>query len=258
MIVNPSHGHFAQASEKIALLLEDFSSYSLILAGILLKEDTTIDEVLTYRQLPTQFKALIHAGFSEGKQLASRLAGDIDKFQNVFIDGRNSKLYQKHFSDGVNPVLIRDGFERRRNRDHPEIEFFSDLHATYKLEGMIGFGDFLVVGDGYTESGGPAYAIAIHLTFIDNDRDEEMHIHHFKSDRQDTPTDPAGKFAEALTKLIQTIDSSSSKFYESSALREFRQLHERRHFPGLGYVKKLSMNHHIKTIADYIRRSSSS
>jgi hypothetical protein len=31
---------------------------------------------------------------------------------------------------------------------------------------MDGFGDFLIVGDDYSESGGPAYAIAIHLTFI--------------------------------------------------------------------------------------------
>ena len=131
------------------------------------------------------------------------------------------------------------------------MEFFSDLHATFKDEGMNGFGDFLVVGDGYTEAGGPAYAIAIHLTFIDRDRDGEMHIHHFKSDRQDTPTDPAGKFAEALAKLIQALDSPENKIFDSSSVKEFRDLFQRKHFPGLGHVKKLSLNHHIETLADY-------
>jgi hypothetical protein len=28
-------------------------------------------------------------------------------------------------------------------------------------------------------------------------------------------------------------------------------LYEQGHFPGLGYVKKLSMNHHIETLARY-------
>ena len=30
---------------------------------------------------------------------------------------------------------------------------------------MDGFGDFLIVGDDYSDTGGPAYAVAIHLTF---------------------------------------------------------------------------------------------
>ena len=67
---------------------------------------------------------------------------------------------------------------------------------------MSGFGDFLIVGDEYSESGGPAYTIAIHLTYIDFDQDEAMHVRHFLSDRQDTPKDPGGKFSEALTKLV--------------------------------------------------------
>jgi hypothetical protein len=39
---------------------------------------------------------------------------------------------------------------------------------------------------------------------------------------------------------------------ETSAVKEFRDLHAKGHFPGLGYVKKLSMNHHIETLADFL------
>jgi hypothetical protein len=75
------------------------------------------------------------------------------------------------------------------------------------------------------------------------------------SERQDTPTDPAGKFAEALSKMMKVLNKSNSKIVETSAVREFRELHRQGHFPGLGHVKKLSMNHHIETLADYFRKT---
>jgi len=93
--------------------------------------------------------------------------------------------------------------------------------------------------------------VAIHLTFIDPDQDDAMFIYHFVSTRQDTPTDPAGKFAEALAKLVRKLDSGTSSLLPTSAVNEFRQLHANGHFPGLGYVKKLSMKHHIETLADF-------
>jgi hypothetical protein len=252
VIVNPFHGDHAEDGKSISTLLaKECADCPNVSAGILLKESTTVDEIVACCDAHEGHKlSLIHAGFGEGRDLAGRLGDRIAAMQHVFFDGRSSKLYQKHFK-GNKRILIRDGFERRRGKDHPDIEFFSDLHATFPDEGMSGFGDFLIVGDDYSESGGPAYTVAIHITFIDGDKDDEMHIHHFKSDRQDTPTDPAGKFAEALVKLIHTLDSPNSKIFQSQAIAEFRQLHTRGHFPGLGYVKKLSMNHHIETLANY-------
>jgi hypothetical protein len=116
---------------------------------------------------------------------------------------------------------------------------------------MSGFGDFLIVGDVYSEGGGPAYAVAIHLTYIDADDDDVMYVYHFVSTTNDTPTDPAGKFGQALQKLIDKLDTGHSKLFETSAIKEFRDLHAKKHFPGLGYVKKLSMKHHIETLAGY-------
>lgn len=86
---------------------------------------------------------------------------------------------------------------------------------------MDGFGDFLIVGDDYFESGGPAYAVAIHLTFIDPTQDSEMYIYHFKSDRTSTPTDPAGKFAEALEKLVREVKKPGSHILRTTAVEEF-------------------------------------
>ena len=196
----------------------------------------------------------IHAGFASAKALVENLGRPTKDQRHIFFDRFCGKLYQKHFK-GAHRVLLKDGFEKKRNRDYEFVEPFSDLHATFPEEGMDGFGDFLIVGDDYIESGGPAYAIAIHLTFIDPAQDDVMKIYHFISDRQDTPLDPAGKFAEALAKMIETLDSHESNLLETDAVEEFRSLHNKGHFPGLGYVKKLSMNHHIETLADYFAKA---
>jgi len=253
LIVNPAHGDLARNPEVIVELLdEQYEHNANVFAGILLNENSDLDEVETLLERLGQRKILfIHAGFSDGRGIAN-LSRDVD-CAHVFIDGYNGRLYQRNFN-GSDKILVKDGFEKRANRLHPPVEFFSDLHITFEDEGGNGFGDFLMVGDEYSESGGPAYAVAIHLTFIDNDQDDGMYIHHFKSDRFETPTDPAGKFAEALQKLIDEASRADTKIFHSRAVDEFADLHRRGHFPGLGYVKKLSMQHHIEVIADYFRR----
>ena len=257
VIVNPHHGDLSGAGEPLTKLLADnFLDLPHISAGILLTQRMTVSDALEYYDAHSSHTpAFIHAGFTDAKGLAEKLRGQIKDQRHVFLDGFCGKLYQKHFKGGYR-VLIKDGFQKKRNRDYELIESFSDLHATFKTEeGMDGFGDFLIVGDDFVESGGPAYAVAIHLTFIDPDQDDRMMIYHFKSKRQDTPQDPAGKFAEALAVMVETLNAPGSKVLETDALKEFRLLHERGHFPGLGYVKKLSMSHHIETLADYLGRA---
>jgi len=79
-----------------------------------------------------------------------------------------------------------------------------------------------------------------------------MFIHHFVSTDHDSPRDPAGKFIQALSKLIIEIDKPNSPVFASDAIRQFRELHARKHYPGLGYLKKLSMQHHFETLAHHL------
>jgi len=254
VIVNPHHGDLSGAGEPLTELLKDkFLNLPGISAGILLKQNMTPDKALTLCEAHSGHTPVtIHGGFTEAKALADKL-GTLTKDQcHIFVEQYCGKLYQKHFKE-AHRVLLRDGFQRKKNREYESVEPFSDLHATFIDEGMDGFGDFLTVGDEYSETGGPAYAIAIHLTFIDPDQDNSMQIYHFVSDRQDTPKDPAGKFAEALAKMIKVLSAAGSKVLETDAVKEFRMLHKQGHFPGLGYIKKLSMSHHIETLADYFK-----
>ncbi|MFG1295196.1 sce7725 family protein [Xanthobacter variabilis] len=252
VVVNPHYGDHAGSGVSISALLSNgFLDKPYIGAGVLLTNGMSVpDAMACFDAHKAHSRTLIHAGFTEGKDLADALGPDLVKARHVFIDEHSSKLYRRHFKD-ADRVLVKDGFQKRRNRDHPDVEFFSDLHITYADDGMNGFGDFLTVGDDYSETGGPAYAIAIHLTFIDHDADDAMFIYHFKSKRMDTPADPAGKFAEALEKLVKTVDAPGSKIYPTDAVLEFKELKRKGHFPGLGYVKKLSMQHHIETMARY-------
>lgn len=254
VIVNPQCGDLAELENATSdLFAQSCLGSPGVSAGILLVQGTSLNSALEYYEAHSAYSpSFIHAGFTQPKALAEKLGNAAKGQRHIFVDRLCGKLYQKHFN-GSYRVLLRDGFKKMRNADYAPVEPFSDLHATYELEGMNGFGDFLIVGDEYNEAGGPAYTVAIHLTFIDPDQDHAMQIYHFKSDSQDTPKDPAGKFAEALAKMIDILNSPGSKVLNSSAVNEFRSLHQKGHFPGLGYIKKLSMNHHIQTLAEYFK-----
>jgi hypothetical protein len=252
LIVNPYHGDHRENGEGISSLIESkYRDSDAVDVGILLKPDTSVGEVMALSKRHFRHRTtLIHSGFNQPKALSDALGSRMSGIRNIFIDKVVRRSYIRNF-ESEDRILLHDGFQRRKNRDHPQVEPFSDLNVTYEEEDMTGFGDFLIVGDEYSETGGPAYAVAIHITFINPDEDDAMFIYHFVSISQDTPTDPAGKFAEALTKLIRKLNKGNSNIFETEAIKEFRELHRKGHFPGLGYVKKLSMNHHIETLAKF-------
>ncbi|MCY3486951.1 MAG: sce7725 family protein [Bacteroidetes bacterium] len=252
LIMNPRVGdHRHDNSDLTNFIRENYHDERRLICGLLLTEETSTDEAVRSCNEFDKEIALIHNGYLHAEELSREIIGLENINAHIFIEDRCGKLYQSHFRDHPRRILVRDGFNKTRNRDYPPAEFFSELHATYNLEGMNGFGDFLIVGSKYFERGGPAYAVTIHLTYIDSKRNNEMHVRHFTSDRQDTPVDPAGKFAEALAKLIAALDEVDNNIPETDAVTEFRNLHREGHFPGLGYVKKLSMLHHIETLTRF-------
>lgn len=253
VIVNPYHGDHSDDGVGISKFLKTkYLSKGGISAGILLKEHMSRQDALNcYEAHKDHSPVFVHAGFTDGKGLAEDITDVLSETQHVFFEKYCGTLYRKHYR-GSRRILLRDGFERRRNADYPPVEVFSELHLTFEDDGLDGFGDFLIVGDDFTEGGGPAYAVAIHLTFINPEKDDVMYIYHFVSDTKDTPTDPAGKFAQALAKLIKKLDGGTSHLEDTSSIAEFRDLHTKKHFPGLGQVKKLSMIHHIETLARHL------
>jgi DNA repair photolyase len=255
VIVNPQVGQSQVNTETILseLIDSEFKDYSNISIGYILDTNSHQKDLMKLlKQYPDKPFTLIHNGFTKGKELSL----EISKYPNVkihaFIDNQSGKLYQKHFNNGNSSrVLIKDGFkQQKKNSDYPPSEHFSDLHITYEEEEMDGFGDFLIVGDEYSDTGGPAYAVAIHLTYLDDEKN--MFIYHFLSNQNDSPIDPGGKFLEALAKLIRELTKPNSSIFMSEACKEYQSLFAKQHFPGLGHVKKLSMQHHVELIAKFL------
>jgi len=256
LVVNPQAGQEPVPSSSIlAELIDDsFKEYKNISIGYILHAKSNISDLVELLKKYRTFSfTILHYGYISGKKLSNAIDGFKNIKIHIFIEGFAGKLYQKHLKkDGIKRVLIRNGFKpQKKNANYPPSEHFSDLHITYDMEGMDGFGDYLIVGDDYSETGGPAYAVAIHLTYLDND--DDMFIYHFISDQTDSPTDPGGKFLEALSKLVKEIKKPKSLIFKSNACAEFLKLYQEKHYPGLGYVKKLSMQHHVELIADFMK-----
>ena len=108
------------------LLGNEFGGNNNIMAGVLLHPELTIEEaVRLYKTAKGKPTALIHSGFMH----VNRLVEELEKLDavstHVFIGDSCGKLYQRKFkADGGKRVLIRDGFESRPNRNHPNSEFF--------------------------------------------------------------------------------------------------------------------------------------
>lgn len=168
----------------------------------------------------------------------------LDEAPDVYLEALKKQITRKH-----NVVSLKDGFNRvSRNSDFLASSFFSENHLTYAGKGCIGFGDYLTIGKDYSESGGPAYAVALHLTYLDRSKMNQMFCAHFVSDSNSTPVDPAGKFMEALDKMHYAKQVKQFPFIQSLGIRRFAQLFDDGHFPGLGVAKKLSMLHHMETV----------
>lgn len=251
LIVNPKEGKFKKDAGFVKEIIESVpEGCEQFYFALIINLETSKAEITRFFE---EFKdnkiCLIHCHpFEDREHIFEKLKDHEKDTINVFMLEKTSRGYRKAFK-GCNglSVAVRDGFDARdNNKDYPDDAFFDDLHSTYNEMGHDGFGDFLTVGDVFKESGGPAYTIAVHITYIN--KDEDMYIKHFKSDTQDTPVDPGGKFAEALKKFHDYYAGKENLIYETEAVQEFMSLYSRGHYPGLGFVKKLALKHHIELI----------
>ena len=149
-----------------------------------------------------------------------------------------------------NRVMLDDKFTKMaRNIDYAQKvdEPFSEDHLFYLDDGYVGFADYSVVGDEYSDSGFAPYAVAIHIVYFADDK--SLRLKHFVSDTNDDIKDPAGKFKEAVEKLVNW---NKVQKLDTKAIKEFEDLYYREAYPGLGTVKKLSIMHHIELISRFL------
>lgn len=145
-------------------------------------------------------------------------------------------------------ISLEDRFnERPRNADYAnEVdEIFSEDFAYYQDDRLAGFADYTPMAKDFIEGGMLPYAIAIHLTYQKSD--DQIFVHHFVSDNNFDQSNIRGKFHEAAVKIAPFFNNNG--LYHTSAIDELiRRADSDDGYPGLGYIKKLSVKNHLELI----------
>lgn len=152
----------------------------------------------------------------------------------------------------INRVKLADKFKKlSRNTDYAKKpdEPFSNDHLYYISDGYVGFSDYSIFGDDYSDSGFAPYAVAIHIVYFD--ANEKLRVKHFVSDTNDDIHDPAAKFSEAVGKLVMWNKTENLNTY---GIQQLTEMNDNENYPGLGIVKKLSLMHHLELMNNYLDR----
>lgn len=247
LILNPNVGDLTDEDKTINELIEGIEGNKNIIPSVLLNESAEgIMKKLTEKKI------------FQNKILAVLRDRDyIDIYHEIFnlISPRyvlcpDERVIRR--SIGYNKVLFENRFNKKnRNADYQEDEFFSDDHLYYKSDNYLGFGDYSIVGDEYTESGFAPYAVAIHIVYFA--KDNSLRIKHFISDSNEDISDVAGKFYEAVSKLYLWHSTGESK-ETTTGLQTLINHYNNRTYPGLPTLKKLSIMHHLELIGKYLDR----
>jgi len=137
------------------------------------------------------------------------------------------------------------------DRSYADIEdgFFSEDWQTATWDGYTSVSDYTIGGAHYSEHGYPSRAVTLHLTYFAGD---QLRIHRFVSDDRDDYRHPKEKFFQAVAKLAAWLPAQPAAVQTPAALA-LADYHVTQHFPGLGVVKRLSLEHHLQTMAGYFK-----
>lgn len=250
IIVNPKVGDLVNNTETILnIIKEELPDTENFQIAIIIDDKTNIEEVISLindYNLSYNDLTLIHNSIIPDIE---NIIANNNIAYNLINSQKTSKRYHRQFNDYTRVELDDYFISQQKNSDYltAEDSFFSEEHLYYNEEGYIGFSDFLTIGEPYSESGFLPYAVAIHISYANTEN--KIRIKHFVSDSNEDTSDIAGKFAEALNKLIEWANNNN---INSKAMDVFRDLNNTKHFPGLGSIKKLSIMHHIELVLNLI------
>lgn len=162
--------------------------------------------------------------------------------------GNNRSARGRLLRLGKNIISLEDRFqEKAKNAEYanPVDEQFSEDFAYFRYDGLAGFSDYSPLPKDFIEGGMLPYAIAIHLTYKRSD--DQIYVHHFVSDSNFDQSNIRGKFIEAANKIAPFYEGGG--YMKTSAVEELIQRSALEDgFPGLGYIKKLSVKNHLELI----------
>lgn len=252
IIINPEVGDLANDSADYLYNLINQETVSFIPC------------VRLHNQNISYVDTLLNQFISNGIVFSLYIQEDIQTNVSAYTSNASANIifdqsrYSHTFSNSLpNSVIISSAFPaERRNADystHPQ--FFSDAHLTYNaplVQNQIGFGDYLTIDNAWSTAGGPAFVIAVHITYIENINSNMYVKHCISRSNPDDQSNPAGKFQEALSSMMQFANQTPSLDQNTLGFQEYINIYNRSSYHALGVPKKLSMMHHIETISNYL------
>lgn len=172
--------------------------------------------------------------------------------------GNTSRSIKGHLKNSNKTIIcMDDNFnEQQKNADYAGMvdELFTENVFYYEEDQYDGYSDYTALPSNMPEGGMLPYAIAIHMTY--KRTTDQIYIHHFVSDSNENNRDTAKKFAEAGLKVIdfyqgrQEMTPSAQELVERSRIANSGKQGATIEggYPGLGYLKKLSIKNHIELL----------
>lgn len=244
-IYNPAVGDLSALPESISSL-NAYLTVQEIIPAIITNDSTSICIANLEVNSVSKSSLLAVCDNRDSLSVYAREFGSVSPRFTLFPEDRKIRRAVQH-----NKVMLEDKFiKQQRNADYSGDEFFSEDHLFFADEGYIGFGDYSVIGNNYTEGGWAPRAVALHIVYFADDN--TLRIRHFvsESDREDI-SDVAGKFYEAVTQLADWYSNGQERQL-TSGLRILLDHYHNRTYPGLPTIKKLSIMHHLELMGKFL------
>ena len=219
IIINPRVGDLEGQYERIIEIIsssipEKYNNYQLavIIDSKTERNITALIEFVNGLELNFNGITLIHKTEINSHNI-EQITNQLNIVYNVIYFSKTSRRYYREFE--ANTLVSLDDYfeEQARNADYLNQESdFSKEYRYYIQDGFVGFSDFLTIGDNYSESGFLPRAVAIHLSYLDND---QIKVKHFVSDSNEDVADIGGKFSEAINKLVIWCKENNSADFSS-------------------------------------------
>lgn len=253
LILNPHDGDYKHTTTKFTSWLEN--------EKLMENRPAWIPAFIYSLRYVNEIKAIIQNNelqdvmiiFTSGMDIDDEIAWEIVRLRSVkyVVNAVQStfprRLKRELKENGKQVIRLDDNFRAKvRNADYAlnVDEVFTEEPFFFSTdEGLDGYSDYTTLPSEYIEGGMLPYALAIHLSYRKNE--EQLNVHHFVSDSNETNTDIRRKFKEAADKI--------APFYrnipKTKAVEEIiDKANDPNGYPGLGYLKKLSIKNHLELI----------
>ncbi|MFC6290869.1 sce7725 family protein [Levilactobacillus angrenensis] len=243
VIANPTVSDYALTQQK----LYDWRPYATnpqLIVGHVLTPTTIADSLV-----PTPAHRTLLVARQYDELVAVQQAGWLDTPTYLLVP---PEARIRQLVDRPSVSLFDHAWVPEHDRSYADIVdgFFSDDWELAPLDGYQGVSDYTIGGAHYSEHGYPARAVTLHLTYFAGD---QLRIHRFVSDDRDDFRHPKEKFFQAVAKLAQWLPEQAAAV-QTPAAQALAAYHDQHHFPGLGVVKRLSLEHHLQTMAAYFKK----